>query len=373
MNLWYNNPGVIGFMIDSTMRSNVLSDAHSDGEVATRSIKPFTPSLYWDIRVPKSYNCLFNFIVGMRGNGKTYGTKKEVIRDFLRDGSQFVYLRRYKEELKKVKVKYFDDILDKFPDVKLECKHGNFYINDKLAGYSQALSTSKVEKSNPFPKVKTIIFDEFIIDKGVYHYLPDEVTYFLEFYSTVARQRDVTVWFLSNAITMVNPYFVYFNIHYPTTKNKIWRNKEILLQITENKNLEELVRKSRFGSIINETAYGKYAIENEFFRDNYTFVEKRSPKCDYYCTFIYDSNKIGVWIDYSGGVMYFSDAVDTNYSAVYSVTNKDHGINTLLLHGRLKPTKVQNILLQYQMGNVRFETLQLKEVGFKIFQAIGGA
>ena len=149
-------------MIDSTMRSNVLSDAHSDGEVATRSIKPFTPSLYWDIRVPKSYNCLFNFIVGMRGNGKTYGTKKEVIRDFLRDGSQFVYLRRYKEELKKVKVKYFDDILDEFPDVKLECKHGNFYINDKLAGYSQALSTSKVEKSNPFARVTWLCFQQSV-------------------------------------------------------------------------------------------------------------------------------------------------------------------------------------------------------------------
>lgn len=359
-------------MLSNDIRSKRLITADSDSRFANAdSTSPF-PSLYWDINVPKSYNALFNFIVGMRGNGKTYGTKKQAIKDFLKTGAQFIYLRRYKEELKKVKNKYFDDIRDEFPGVELSCKGGNFYINGNLAGYTQALSTSKIEKSNPFPLVKTIIFDEFIIDRGVYHYLPDEVTYFLEFYSTVARQRDVTVWLLSNAITMVNPYFVYFNVRYPTTKNKIWRNKEILLQITENPQLVEKMRKTRFGSIIEGTQYGKYAIENEFFRDNYTFVEQRSSKSEYYCTFIYDNRSVGVWIDYHDGLMWLSDKVDKTFLAVYSVTNRDHGINTLLLHGKVKALKVQNILLQYQMGNVRFESLELKEIGFKIFQAIGG-
>ena len=352
--------------------SNRLNEARTNVRLATADSKAPSPSLFWDIRVPKSYNALFNFIVGMRGNGKTYGTKKEAIKQFLKDKSQFIYLRRYKEELKKVKHKYFDDILEEFPGVELTCKNGNFYINGELAGYTQALSTSKIEKSNPFPLVNMIIFDEFIIDKGVYHYLPDEVTYFLEFYSTVARQRDVTVWFLSNAITMVNPYFTYFNIHYPTAKNKIWRNNEILLQITDNPQLVEKMRKTRFGSIVDGTQYGKYAIENEFFRDNYTFVEKRSPNSEYYCTFIYNNQYVGVWVDFREGKIWFSDKVDKSFLAVYSVTNADHGINTLLLHGKLKPTKVQNLLIQYQYGNVRFESLELKEIGFKIFQAIGG-
>lgn len=354
---------------------NRLISAGTEARPATAPCvqpSPSASSLYWDINKPKSYNCLFNFIVGMRGNGKTYGTKQDAIKDFIKTGTQFIYLRRYKEELRKVRNKYFDDIRENFPDHDLTCKGGNFYIDGKIAGYTQALSTSKIEKSNPFPFVGTIIFDEFIIDKGVYHYLPDEVTYFLEFYSTVARQRDVRVWFLSNAITMVNPYFTYFNIQFPTSKTKIWRNNEILLQITENKELEEKIKHSRFGSIINNTAYGKYAIENEFFRDNYTFVEKRSKAAEYYCTFIYNDKKIGVWADYESGYMYFTDTVDTNYLSVYSVTNKDHGINTLLLKGQLKPTKVKNILLQYQLGNVRFESLELKETGFRIMQAIGG-
>lgn len=360
-------------MTESAVGCNSLNTANAQQGLATHSGNAPSPlSMYWDIRLPKSYNCLYNFIVGMRGNGKTYGTKQAAIKDFLANGNQFIYLRRYKEELKKVKQKYFDDIREAFPDVELVCKNGNFYINGNLAGYTQALSTSKIEKSNPFPLVKTIIFDEFIIDKGVYHYLPDEVTYFLEFYSTVARQREVTVWFLSNAITMVNPYFLYFNIHYPTNKNKIWRKGELLLQITDNPQLVEKIKKTRFGSIINETPYGRYAIENEFFRDNYTFVEKRSPKSEYYCTLIYDNESIGVWVDYKLGLMYFTTAVDKTFGAVYSVTNAAHTANTLLLHGKLKPPKVQNILLQYQLGNVRFENIVIKEIGFRILQTIGG-
>ena len=65
--------------------------------------------MYWDIKRALSYNCLFNFIIGARGVGKTYGCKEFVIKRFLREGEQFVYVRRYKDELKKMK-RFFDDI-----------------------------------------------------------------------------------------------------------------------------------------------------------------------------------------------------------------------------------------------------------------------
>lgn len=56
-----------------------------------------------------------------------------------------------------------------------------------------------------------IIFDEFIIDKGVYKYLPNEVEYFLDLYETISRLRDVKDLFLCT-ITQTNPYFIYFDI-----------------------------------------------------------------------------------------------------------------------------------------------------------------
>ena len=47
-------------------------------------------------------------------------------------------------------------------------------------------TTASILKSDAFPDVKLIIFDEFIIDnRGTYHYLKDEVTKFLDLYETV--------------------------------------------------------------------------------------------------------------------------------------------------------------------------------------------
>lgn len=170
--------------------------------------------MYWDINKSLSYNALFNFIIGARGVGKSYGAKKLAIQNFLKKGKQFVYVRRYKEELKKIN-KFFDDIKGEFPEHEFKVSPPNFIIDNKIAGTAIPLSTAKIEKSTPYPNVTFIIFDEFILDKGYHHYLPDEVTNFLELYSTVSRSRDVIVYFLSNALSITNPYFIYFNLSLP--------------------------------------------------------------------------------------------------------------------------------------------------------------
>ena len=45
-----------------------------------------------------SRNGTFNFVTGARGLGKTYGAKLFCIRNALRNGDQFIYLRRYNTE-----------------------------------------------------------------------------------------------------------------------------------------------------------------------------------------------------------------------------------------------------------------------------------
>ena len=92
--------------------------------------------MYWDIAKPLSYNALFNFIVGARGCGKTFGVKQWCIKDFLKTGYQFVYVRRYKTELKTVKT-FFFDIADHFPNHTFEVKGNEFNIDGKTAGYAR--------------------------------------------------------------------------------------------------------------------------------------------------------------------------------------------------------------------------------------------
>lgn len=315
--------------------------------------------MYWDISRCLSYNCLFNFIVGARGVGKTYGSKKFVIKDFLRNGNQFVYVRRYKEELKKMK-RFFDDIQDEFPDTEFKVSPPNFIINDKVAGTYMPLSTAKIEKSTPFPKVRTIIFDEFILDKGTHHYLPDEVTNFLELYSTVARDRDVRVLFLSNALTVTNPYFMYFDIHLPYGKDITSKN-DILIEMVRDEEYKTHIESTRFGKLIKNTQYGDYAISNEFLRDDSTFIEKKPDTCSYSFTMRYKDAYYGVWTDRMTGFLFVSTDVDKNCKFCYAITQADHAPNMVLLKGHVSPL-IDRFLSWYKKGYVRFENMNIKNM-----------
>ena len=67
--------------------------------------------MFWSSQAAKSRNCLFNFILGARGVGKTFCKKEDVINAYLKSGEEFVYMRRYKEELKEKNMeRFFDDI-----------------------------------------------------------------------------------------------------------------------------------------------------------------------------------------------------------------------------------------------------------------------
>lgn len=322
--------------------------------------------IFWQIYKPLSYNALFNYICGPRGAGKTYGAKDYGIKHFIKTGKEFIYLRRYSKELKKVNT-FFDDIRDDYPDRKLDVKNGCFYCDGELCGHSKILSTSKIDKSTPFPNVDLIFFDEFIIDKGVYHYLPNEVEYFLEFYETVARLRDVQVFFLSNAITITNPYFLYFDVKLPYGKD-IHKRGEILIQYFVNKYLQKLKKESRFGSIIAGTDYGNYAINNEFLRDNDSFIEKKSGNCCFLFAFTYMDNTFGVWQNIKAGKMYVSFDYDKTRDIMYALTKQDHTPNTLLLTNIKNSVLFKRFLTQYSLGNVYFESQKIKNICYEVIK-----
>lgn len=317
-------------------------------------------SMFWDINPSLTYNALFNFIIGNRGGGKTYGTKQYVIKRYLKTGEQFAYVRRYKDETKDTKT-YFADIANKFPGHEFTVKGNEFRIDGKVAGYAITLSTSKLKKSVAYPNVSTIIFDEFIIDKGFYRYLPNEVEYFLDLYETIARMRDnVRVYFLSNAVTVANPYFIYFKLKVPTGSKNIICKNDILIEMVNKSEYIEAKKKTRFGRMIDGTVYGKYSIENEFLRDNNTFVEKKTGECHFKFSFKFKSQVYGVWFNFDLGNVYISNDVDKTQPVRYVFTKQDHEPNTLLITSINRSQAFKFVMENFKMGNVRFESLEIK-------------
>ena len=325
---------------------------------------------WYDLGKTLTYNCLFNFIIGGRGTGKTYGAKKRAIKQFLEKGHQFVYLRRTKEELDTSAETYFDDIVVKneFPDTVIEYRAGCYFVNDQLAGYAMALTKAKDYKSSSFPLVYLIIFDEFLIeDNGYARYLKNEVKQFLGFYMSIDRYRGCTVLFLANSVTMVNPYTMYFDLRLPYGSN-IVRKGDILLELVQVKGFEEERYNTRFGKIIEGTDFAEYAIDNKFVLDTKTFIGRKGEKAQYYLTFIYKGEDFGIWVDYNEGHFYVSQDIDPSCKLIYSITVDDHKPNTLLLSNINKAVFWKKFIDAYKQGNVYFENQKIKNIVYEVIR-----
>lgn len=319
-----------------------------------------------------TYNAYFNFLIGERGAGKTFSTKKFVINRFLKKGTQFIYLRRYKTEIDKAKKTYFNDIAQEFPNHKFSHRGDAFLIDDKVCGYAVALSITNILKSVCYDNVSTIIFDEFIIDKGCYHYLAGEVKTFLEFCETVFRLRDnVRVLFLANAITQTNPYFLYFNLTPPKNKDiQIYKNGLILLQIMNNQEYRNYKKQSKFGQLISGTDYGDYAIDNAFLRDNDNFIARKTGNCNFAFAFIYHDETFGVWYNINQGKMYVSQDYDASSPYIFTTTIDNHRPNTLLLKNARKYNCWNMLITQFKYGNVYFDNIKIKNVVMELIKLI---
>lgn len=324
-------------------------------------------NIYYDYQKILSYNALLNFIIGERGVGKSYGAKKYVAQRFIKKHKQFVYLRRYKTELKESMMKngnpiFFEQIKnDKlFKDHKLTNKKDTMYIDNKLCGFAMPLSIANILKSSTYEDVDTIIFDEFIIDKGNYHYLQNEVIQLLDVIETVARLRDVKVLFLGNAISITNPYFTFFDLSLPYNSDiKTFKNGLILVNYIKNIKYREVKKNTRFGKLIADTEYGKYAIDNEFLRDSKSFIRKKTKNCKFYFILVINGKHYGIWNDYQNSLMFISNDYDPNCPVLFSINPDDHNENTLLIRCRTSPF-FKSIIEHYRVARLCFENQQIK-------------
>lgn len=324
-------------------------------------------NIFYDYQSVLSYNALLNFIIGERGVGKSYGAKKYVANHFLKKGKQFVYLRRYKTELKQAMMKngvpiFFDQIKNDptMKNHKLSNKNDTMYIDDKLCGFAMPLSVANILKSSSYEDVDTIIFDEFIIDKGNYHYLQNEVIQLLDVIETVARLRDIRVFFLGNAISITNPYFTFFDLTLPYNSDiKTFKDGLIVVNYIKNIKYREFKKSTRFGKLIDGTEYGKYAIDNEFLRDSKSFIRKKTKTCKFYFILVLNGKRYGVWCDYQSGLMFISYDYDPNCPVIFSINPDDHNENTLLIRCRISPF-FKSLIEHYRLARLCFENQQIK-------------
>lgn len=174
---------------------------------------------YYDISNLLETKAQYMMLLGQRANGKSYQVKKTVLEDAYNDRGKFIYLRRYRADLKQIYVtSYFDDMpVSKITNGEYDsvrAVNGNIYFVDlteegevekrKLIGRYCALNEAERYKSQVFKDYVNLVYEEFITDQL---YLADEPRLLQQFISTVSRLDEIRVFLVGNTLTRVCPYF----------------------------------------------------------------------------------------------------------------------------------------------------------------------
>lgn len=329
-------------------------------------------SLYYNPQQMLSYNRIFNFVIGARGIGKTYSMKKYVINRFLKTGAQFIYLRMYKTDLKKVS-QLFNDVQQEFPNTKIEVKGKEFYIDGQLAGWAIPLSGWQSFKGGSYPNVETIIFDEFIREQDNVGYPPNSADSLLNICDTVIRNRDnFRCVCLSNAVTVVNPFFLEFDlVGSIDTEKEFNKFDDYLVQIPKSVDFTEERKKTRFGRMISKLEYGRMSLGNEFTHDVETFIMKRAKTSVHFCNITYKGFTMGMWVDTKSDYMFLSQDYDPSTKLSLALTKDDMDENKILVSNYRNEYHLDKMIRAFKKGLLMFDNQVVRTTAYDMFKKMG--
>lgn len=334
---------------------------------------------YYNFDKIYSYNATFNFLVGQRGVGKTYGAKLKVLRKAVKSGEQFIYMRRYKEELATSAKTFFADIEHEFPDYDFRT---NGWLAEmapdttrddkkrawKTIGFFIPLSRAQSMKSVAFPAVTTIIYDEFIIEKGMTHYLPNEAEAFQNFYSTVDRWKDKTkVLFLANSVSIMNPYFLAYSIK-PDESGELFTfgpGGFGLCHFVDAQDFTSEVYQTKFGQFIQGTEYADYAVANEFKDNSDNLIKQKSADAKYVYTIETKQGIFSVWASWSDSNYFIQEKRPKSETIFTMIPDRMDVEKTFITYN---DRMVQVLRTAWRNGSAYFDTSKSRNAFTEIFK-----
>ena len=249
-----------------------------------------------------SYDADVTMVIGARGIGKTFGLRMQCIRDFIRDGSRFCEIVRFKNSLSVVSDGYYDRLatMREFDGYVFKTDARYAWISKKTddgkkpmwrkAGYFVALSDGQIKKTVTFSGVRRMIFDEAILERADrYHkYLPGE-------FVKLANLVDKT-----------------FLLHY----------------VDPGSYAGEKARGTVAGRMLSNTEGGMVSSMNMFVHADTSFVRPKTKNAKFSFGIVYVGERFGIWYDKMEGYYYVTDSIPNNTGKpVYSLTRGDLTIN----------------------------------------------
>lgn len=246
---------------------------------------------WYDVRDTRQKWRAFNFFIGGRGVGKTHSVIDCSVTE---QPGQFLYLRNTGVQLDESCGKSFETSFgnpfkkwDKINNRQLymmaEKNHAVIKEGDQIYGFGACLSTFENLRGVDLSDMNYIIFDEFIEKRT----LPfDQFGNFMQMYETVNRNRElegfdpVRVFLLSNAQRLSNPILRGLGLievieQMQKSGQRSYTNNKVHIELVKSE-VSELKKNTGIYDMIQDTAYYKEAIENEFANDSFSGVVKRN-------------------------------------------------------------------------------------------------
>lgn len=269
-------------------------------------MKKFDSKNYFSITTLYRYRCPFNFVVGGRGTGKTYGA----LKDMLENNRKFIFMRRSQTQLKQVcEEKEFEMenetkvrvSLSPFKSIerdtgmhveieKISKDLYAFFYNNSHIGYGCAMNTLSNIRGFDASDIDYLIFDEFIPLPGEM-IKKDEGRMLMDAYETINRNREFNgrdplyMFCLANSNDIDCPIMLDLNLTEAVEKminnQKHFRldgKRGYTFSLLKNSNFEEAKKNTALYRFTKGLQYNKMAFENKFAYDDFTNVRSLNIK-----------------------------------------------------------------------------------------------
>jgi len=238
----------------------------------------------------------FNFVVGGRGTGKTYGALKSAYES----GTRLMLMRRTQAQCDLINKPEFNPYKAINTDigsnvtVKSISKYNSKLVeeteeSERLVGYTCALSTISNMRGFDASDVKLLIYDEFIPEKHE-RSLKNEGSAFLNAYETINRNRELKgikplqVLCLANAFNIANPIFLELGLVGKSEKmrqsgQEIYINRErgIVLVLLQHSSISNAKADTALYKI-SAGSFSKFALSNDFVYNNNENIKSKPLK-----------------------------------------------------------------------------------------------
>lgn len=329
------------------------------------------------------------FVVGARGVGKTYGLRKQAVKDWQKDGSRFVEICRYQKDVPTVAGGYFAKFEEKreFPQLVFKVQGNQAFAAKRPAdggtpewdviGYFVALTDKQILKRVTFAKVKRLIFDEAVLDRhDRYHkYLPNEYADLANVLSSILREEPGKptkgkLYLLGNSCDLLCPYFQNLGINEPPRFGyTFYKRKSVLLHYVEPWDSEERRSSTLVGRMLADHEEANTMFCNEFTNGGNEYVEERPNNAIYDNALTYRGHTFAFWEARKTGIWYVTERIPRGQSNVIALTMADNTIDYTLLPKASEYARFLRNL--FYSDCLRFETPALREKFYDVMQFLG--